>query len=135
MMLAIYIYIVYSTRDFCCTTCFIFFKGRTYIVTINPPQSASKALAIADISDDTLLRHSINLIVLQIHLYIFFLLTQFALKSRPSDTISQYSYESSQSGDSKDVYVTASDIKRRLTESLQRPTGKGKFKVGLFCAT
>lgn len=51
------------------------------------------------------------------------------MKSRPSDTLSQYSYESSQSGDSKDVYVTASDIKRRLTESLQRPTGKGKFKV------
>mgnify|MGYP001796022965 FL=1 len=131
-MLAIYIFIVYSTRDFCCVQLAPFFKGRTYIVTINPPQSASKALAIVDVSNHTLLRHSINKTVLQIHLYIFFLLTQFALKSRPSDTISQYSYESSQSGDSKDVYVTASDIKRRLTESLQRPTGKGKFKVGLF---
>ena len=51
------------------------------------------------------------------------------MRSRPSDTLSQYSYESSQSGDSKDVYVTASDIKRRLTENLQRSGGKRNFKV------
>ncbi|XP_067951653.1 phosphatidylinositol 4-kinase beta-like isoform X2 [Watersipora subatra] len=52
----------------------------------------------------------------------------FAMKSRASDTLSQYSYESSHSADSKDVYVTASDIKRRLTESLQRPGGRKNFK-------
>ncbi|KAF6020021.1 PI4KB [Bugula neritina] len=56
------------------------------------------------------------------------LMSTFSLHHKPIDTISQYSYESSQSGDSKDVYVTASDIKRRLTESLKRPGSLRDFK-------
>ena len=47
---------------------------------------------------------------------------------RPSDTISQFSIESSTSGDSKDpVYIAAGDIRRRLSENMSAP--KGKFEV------
>lgn len=53
------------------------------------------------------------------------------MKYRPSDTLSQFSYDSAQSADSKDVYVTASDIRRRLSESVQRNTGKRNFKVNI----
>jgi len=51
-----------------------------------------------------------------------------SLKMRPSDTISQFSIESSTSGDSKDpVYIAAGDIRRRLSENMSAP--KGKFEV------
>ncbi|KAL4217995.1 Phosphatidylinositol 4-kinase beta [Mactra antiquata] len=43
------------------------------------------------------------------------------------DTISQFSIESSTSGDSKDpVYIAAGDIRRRLSENISAP--KGKFE-------
>lgn len=46
---------------------------------------------------------------------------------RSSDTISQFSIESSASGDSKDpVYIGAGDIRRRLSENISAP--KGKFE-------
>ncbi|XP_050409200.1 phosphatidylinositol 4-kinase beta [Patella vulgata] len=52
---------------------------------------------------------------------------QFALKCRPSDTISQMSTESSTSADSKEpVYIAAGDIRRRLSENITAP--KGKFE-------
>ena len=49
-------------------------------------------------------------------------------KSKSSDTISQFSIESSTSGDSKEpVYIAAGDIRRRLSENISAP--KGKFEV------
>lgn len=48
--------------------------------------------------------------------------------SKSSDTISQFSVDSSASGDSKDpVYIGAGDIRRRLSENISAP--KGKFEV------
>ncbi|XP_063407864.1 phosphatidylinositol 4-kinase beta-like [Mytilus trossulus] len=47
--------------------------------------------------------------------------------SRSSDTISQFSVDSTTSGDSKDpVYIGAGDIRRRLSENISAP--KGKFE-------
>lgn len=55
---------------------------------------------------------------------------QFAIKSKCSDTISQFSMESCTSADSKEpVYIAAGDIRRRLSENLAAP--KTKFEVGL----
>ena len=49
-------------------------------------------------------------------------------RSKSSDTISQFSIESSTSGDSKEpVYIAAGDIRRRLSENICAP--KGKFEV------
>ncbi|XP_064651750.1 phosphatidylinositol 4-kinase beta-like [Lineus longissimus] len=54
---------------------------------------------------------------------------QFAAKNRQCDTISQFSTESSTSGDSKEpVYIAAGDIRRRLSENLQAPNSKTTFK-------
>ncbi|XP_014779200.1 phosphatidylinositol 4-kinase beta isoform X2 [Octopus bimaculoides] len=48
-------------------------------------------------------------------------------RSKSSDTISQFSAESSTSADSKDpVYIAAADIRRRLSENIAAP--KGKFE-------
>ena len=44
------------------------------------------------------------------------------------DSISQFSMESVCSSDSKDIYIAAGDIRRRLSESIQAP--KTKFEVG-----
>ena len=52
---------------------------------------------------------------------------QFSMKSKSIDTISQFSMESCTSGDSKDVYIAAGDIRRRLSENLAAP--KTKFEV------
>ncbi|CAH1773493.1 unnamed protein product [Owenia fusiformis] len=52
---------------------------------------------------------------------------QFAMKVKQSDTISQFSTESSTSADSKDpVYIAAGDIRRRLSENIAAP--KTKFE-------
>ncbi|WAR18074.1 PI4KB-like protein [Mya arenaria] len=52
---------------------------------------------------------------------------QMSMRSKSSDTISQFSIESSTSGDSKDpVYIAAGDIRRRLSENISAP--KGKFE-------
>ncbi|XP_013384891.1 phosphatidylinositol 4-kinase beta [Lingula anatina] len=52
---------------------------------------------------------------------------QFAARSRSSDTLSQFSMESSNSVDSKEpVYIAAGDIRRRLTENIAAP--KTKFE-------
>lgn len=52
---------------------------------------------------------------------------QISSKYRSSDTISQFSIESSTSGDSKEpVYIAAGDIRRRLSENISAP--KGKFE-------
>ena len=49
-------------------------------------------------------------------------------RNKSSDTISQFSIESSTSGDSKEpVYIAAGDIRRRLSENILAP--KGKFEV------
>lgn len=51
----------------------------------------------------------------------------FPNRSKSSDTISQFSTESSTSADSKDpVYIAAGDIRRRLSENIAAP--KGKFE-------
>lgn len=53
---------------------------------------------------------------------------QFASRSKSSDTISQFSIDSTTSADSKDpVYIAAGDIRRRLSENIAAP--KGKFEV------
>ncbi|KAJ8322111.1 hypothetical protein KUTeg_000582 [Tegillarca granosa] len=52
---------------------------------------------------------------------------QFASRSKSSDTISQFSIDSTTSADSKDpVYIAAGDIRRRLSENIAAP--KGKFE-------
>jgi len=52
-----------------------------------------------------------------------------SMRSKSSDTISQFSIESSTSADSKEpVYIAAGDIRRRLSENMAAP--KGKFEVG-----
>ncbi|XP_071955463.1 phosphatidylinositol 4-kinase beta-like [Antedon mediterranea] len=46
----------------------------------------------------------------------------FPKKSTPSDTISQLSHDSTTSGDSKEVYIAAADIRRRLSQYITTPT-------------
>lgn len=59
---------------------------------------------------------------------------QYSNRSKSSDTISQFSAESSTSADSKDpVYIAAADIRRRLSENIAAP--KGKFEVHLTLKT
>jgi len=54
------------------------------------------------------------------------IMQQFARRTAHCDSISQYSLESIVSTDSKDVYIAAGDIRRRLSENLQAP--KTKFQ-------
>jgi phosphatidylinositol 4-kinase len=55
------------------------------------------------------------------------IIQQFSMKSKSSDTISQFSMESYTSGDSKEpVYIAAGDIRRRLSENFAAP--KKKFE-------
>ena len=64
-------------------------------------------------------------------LHSYLVLQQFSMKSKSSDTISQFSMESYTSADSKDpVYIAAGDIRRRLSENLAVP--KTKFEVNLW---
>ena len=56
---------------------------------------------------------------------------QFWMRPTYTDTISQFSTESSTSADSKEpTFITASDIRRRLSENIAAP--KTKFEVGLI---
>jgi len=53
---------------------------------------------------------------------------QFAARCKSSDSLSQFSIDSSTSADSKEpVYIAAGDIRRRLSENISAP--KGKFEV------
>ncbi|XP_033112529.1 phosphatidylinositol 4-kinase beta-like [Anneissia japonica] len=47
---------------------------------------------------------------------------QFPKKSTPSDTISQLSHDSTTSGDSKEYYIAAADVRRRLSDYITMPT-------------
>lgn len=60
--------------------------------------------------------------------YFFFLVKQFAVKTRSVDTLSQFSVDSTTSADSKEpVYIAAGDIRKRLSEHFTAP--KSKFEV------
>ena len=71
-------------------------------------------------------------VTFRIILLFVYLQLHLSMKSIKScDSISQFSIESSTSGDSKDpVYIAAGDIRRRLSENISAP--KGKFEVKFF---